>query len=315
MQFFDKQTLAKLDEINKQYCYLTELLTFEEVITDINLCKKLQIAAKNLQDIATNYQNFVKLCKQIDDLQKLKADCLPSERDLFVQEIDVVSKKQTESANKLKMLLLHQNAKFQKIVVQIVFGAAAQKLAADIAMGYTNFCKNNGFRCEVLQDFELQISGMNAFEFFKNEVGLHMADDGAECKVFVLQSFDVAEPSFEDADIKISVCRASGAGGQHINTTDSAIKAQHLPTGIVATCQDQRSQFQNKQKAIQTLKQKVLSNFQKQKADFYAYQKTKQLKLANIKHIAKKYNYADNDITKSDKTVILLGSFLSGKAI
>ena len=121
--------------------------------------------------------------------------------------------------------------------------------------------------------------------------------------------------SFNESDLTITTCRSSGAGGQHINTTDSAIKVTHNPTGITAVSQDERSQFQNKQKALERLKEKLTKYYLDKNKKEVEKQKKEQINLIKNNFVAKTYDFENGKIIKANKQVVLLKNFLQGSEL
>lgn len=321
MQIFSSEIFERLENINKDYLRLCDLLAYEEVILDKKLCIKLQKEKQIYEPLATKYQSIQKLISDLKDLKQTQPTLSDGEKQLYQQEIQNIQNQiKAEKTNILK-LLSNLNAQMQNVELEIVqkSGELSNDLFVDLANGYKNFFQKNNFDFKVFQNQNsiiFNITGLNAKQLLKNEMGLHNANCGLKqgsCAVFVCDSFNLAEPTFNDEDIKIQVCRSSGAGGQHINTTDSAIKVTHLKTGISCVCQDQRSQFQNKQTALQNLKVKVLQNYNKQKNTHKEQQKKDQVKLVKQNYVAKIYDYNINKIkSKTTDKEILLNDFLLG---
>ena len=324
MQIFSDVILNKLEQLSKDYKYLSELLTFEEILIDNKLCKKYQKQLDNIEPICNSYQNLLNLHQQLDIISSKTNFDSEQEAELFRQEkLDLsnkIKKLKTEIVKNLNKL----NSTYQSITIEIIVGNEqySQQLKNDIVLGYQNFFKQNLWQYQNKTQQEITIfnvTGLNTKKIMQNEIGLHTAkinNQQCSCKVFVFDSFVDTEPTFNEQDIKIEVCRSSGAGGQHINTTDSSIKITHIQTGITAVCQDERSQIQNKQKAFQNLKIKVLDFYNNQKLKFVKQQKTEQLKLIKQNHITKIYDYNNKIIkSKKDNQQIKFDDFLSGNVL
>ena len=156
----------------------------------------------------------------------------------------------------------------QDITIEInISKTDSQQLCTIITNGYLHFCDNNHLKhtlSEEKNSSRIKIHGLNAKDIFKQEIGIHnsMHERNKMCHVYVYDSYTCEDHVISEQDIEITATHSSGAGGQHINTTDSAIKVTHLKTGISATCQSERSQFQNKEKALENLKIKVEKHYQ-----------------------------------------------------
>jgi len=312
----------KLDEILEEYKKLCELLNYEEVLLDKKLMLNFSKQKQILEPISKKYEEYIEGNKELNTLSEIVIKLSGEEQTLFELEIKNFKNKILKLEDEIIKLLFNLNSIRQNIVVEI--SCSKEEISCQLLTilldGFTLFAKEN------LLDFKLEnnkncakifIKGLNALEYFKNEIGFHkIISNNLEgfCQVFVYKIADEVV-SFEEKDIIISTCRSSGKGGQHINTTDSAIKATHIQTGISAVCQDERSQFQNKQIALERLKEKVQDYITKQKNNFIEEQKKQQLKLCNKNKCVKEYNLLTNKIVKSDKQEILLKDFLQGKKI
>ena len=277
---FSQAEQLKLKEILNDYKNICKLLTYQEVLMDAKLCLNYQKRKNILEPIALKYQEFLSTQKSVEELKTLKPSASEQEAEFIDEEISALNKKNISLKEQLKKLLVKYNAIFSKIVIEIFSNQKNSKLFIDLINGYSAFCKQNALNLELKQTkngADLCVSGLNAKEFFINEVGLHETSNQQEtCQVFILENIEVDE--FNVDDVEFSTMRSSGAGGQHINTTDSAIRATHKKTGLVCVCQNERSQFQNKQKALENLKEKVDSFYKNQVEKSIKVQKQKQLK-------------------------------------
>ena len=232
-----------------------------------------------------------KLQNDVKELENLKLNANDEEKVMYEQEILKINNSLNNLQNIVLKLLAEFNAKNSEINVEILSKQNNNKLLLDLIRGYTNFCKQNCLICnqgQIKNGISLQISGLNAKEYFLGEVGIHsVQDESSSCQVFVIDNSSLKNDYFSLDDVEISTMRSSGAGGQHVNTTDSAIRATHKKTGLACVCQNERSQFQNKQKAIDNLKQKVEEFYLKQSERNYLNQKKLQLKIG----LNKIYNY------------------------
>lgn len=312
----------KLKDIESKYNNICNLLTYQEVLMDVNLCLNYQKQKNILEPIVLKYQQFECLKKNIEKLQNTKNSISTKEIDLVDDEIEDIKIKLAEIKSNVIKLLKEFNAQNSSIIVEVL-SKQKNKLFFNLIDGYKNFCKQNSLKCviqEIKNGISLQVYGLNAKNYFKNEIGIHATFDKQEsCQVFVFDKIE--QDKFDIDDVEFSTMRSSGAGGQHINTTDSAIRATHKKTGLVCVCQNERSQFQNKQKALENLKEKVESFYANQVEKSIKSQKEKQLKGA-CKIQTKIYDYANNKIEKFElnkiekqKTIIKISDFLQGKAL
>lgn len=321
MKLFEEVEL-KLKQFIKEYDRTCELLTYEEVLLDTKLTLKLQEQARILSPSVLKYKEYLKLSSDIEDLNNLIEVSSSDERQLINEEIQLLNKKIDILKVEIARLLSTIEANEQIIVIEVVANKdiLSDRLAFDLIKGYTNYCKNNSFCFSLTKEKNinrLQIQGLNVKDIFKYEIGQTQAKDANNesfCQVFVYDDIN-QDVSFLEEDLKISTTRSSGAGGQHINTTDSAVRVTHLKTGISVLCQDERSQFQNKEIAILRLKDKVLEYYKKEKLSSFAKQKKDQLKSFNQNKFVKVFDYTQDKIFCKNKKVLLLQQFLDGKSI
>ena len=305
--------LKKLNNIYNEYLKTDELLTYEEVVLDSKLCQKLERRKTELQPLSIMYEEYNKKIEEIKDYNELLIVCSDADKSQLLEEINVINTQISNLETKLTNAVNNLDATTEAITVEIV--KKDNSKANDIVNGYIEYCKNNNLQYsfeEIKNTAVIHIVGLNVKKLFQKEIGNHVSNGYVFAQVFVFDRFSISEYSFGDDDIKIEICRSSGAGGQHINTTDSAIKITHLSTGIAAVCQSERSQIQNREKALINLKEKVESHYSKLKADYIKTAKKEQVKLVNSGHIAKTYDYENGLITKNKETIVLK-DFLQGK--
>lgn len=311
----------KLIELFDKYNQICDMLTYEEVLLDKKLFLKLEKDKQILQPIALKYENYLKLDEHLKELDELIDTLVGSEREMFVKERDNTLIGKSQLINELQILVTQLNGQIQNITIEIV-GAKGQLVDENISIlikGYSNFCANNNFLCEI-EEFPkgvlLNISGVNAKEIFKKESGMQSIKFGLNEANYCVFIYDKIRPKeIKEDDIIIETCRSSGAGGQHINTTDSAIKATHIETGITATCQDERSQLQNKAKALENLKIKVQDHYERKIKLDIDNEKKKQLLSMRGNRFYKVYDINNNVIYLSNKQSLSLDDFMSGHAI
>ena len=315
--------LAQLNSIYNEYQKCCEMLTYEEVVLDQKLCQKLEKDRVKLYDIATQYEEYNNAINDKAEFQNLLLSCSKDEQASVIKEIDNITDKISLLSINLSNLLKAQNSTSTSIIVLIQHNNdyTSETLQKNILTGYLEFCKNHDLQIiqsENKNTIELKISGNNALEYFKDEIGVHKAQqekDTSFCIVYVLNCPIEETISFEPQDITIQTCRSSGAGGQHINTTDSAIKVTHLKSGISTICQNERSQFQNRVQALEQLKEKVYAFYNKKHNDYINTQRTKQYKSLNLNNEVKFYNYTTKSITNKNKQTIPFDDFIKGKQL
>ncbi len=320
---FNKSNKSRLDEICAEFDRLTELLTYEEVLLD----KKLSLSYQNrllvIKPIVEVYNELNSAYKSFIDFYNLP-DNFEGENKSIMLEVVKIGKNQVElHLNKLKNLLNRFNGENQNSVVEIIANKddVSTVLLNDVIKGFSAFCENNLLSFTVNKNdnnVKLSVSGLNAYNLFIEQVGLHkiIALNGAEgCLQVFVYLVNKTNTEFNENDVEFKATRSSSAGGQHVNTTDSSIRATHKPSGVSVVCEDERSQFQNKARALENLKEKVLNFYANANNLEIEKQKKEQLKVVKNKNILKTYNYKTSKIIYSNKTEVSLEEFLKGNTI
>lgn len=308
-----KNVYEQLNKMYKDYQKVCELLTYEEISLDKNLCYKYEREKLKFEPIAKVFKKYQDVLDCIIEFNELKEISGELDKKQINIEINNLNKESQNLENTLIELLDKFSGDNEHIVVEIV--QKDKDKCKDILLGYINFAKSKNYLVSLveLKNIILEIEGINVKKFFIEEIGNHIADNTVIAQVFVYDYYD-KDYQFCNDDIVIETCRSSGAGGQHINTTDSAIKITHIPTGIVSICQSERSQIQNKEYALSALKNKVRSHYEKLSDDYLKNVKKEQIKKINSGYIAKEYNFKTNIIIKNSQ-IIPMKDFLMGKCL
>ncbi len=332
--------LDKLKTIKEKYDQLSASLVDPNIIADMKEYTKLAKEYSTLEPIAHAYVRYEKLVNDIQSAEEL----LKSEKDVEMVELleeEIKDNKQALSAleDEIKILLLPKDANDDNnVIMEIRSGAGGEEsslFCSVLFRMYSMYAEKMHWKVEVLdmnetelngiKEVSFMVKGLGAFSKLKYESGVHRVQRVPETEsqgrihtststVAVLPEHEDVDVEINDKDVKIDTYRSSGAGGQHVNTTDSAIRLTHLPTGIVVCCQDERSQTKNKEKAFRVLKSKLYDYYQMQKDSEYAANRKSQVGTGDRSERIRTYNYPQGRLTdhRINYTEYNLQSFLDG---
>ena len=316
-------------ELRARYEKLTTLLTDPEIEGSkrIELRKELSVIS-NLLSKQDNVESIQK--KYHDAQQQLEANTDDDMVELYQEEIAVLEQELKTAQTELEDLLFPPNEHDNRSVyLEIRSGAGGQEaalFAADLLKMYTNYALSKGWKAHVdsssstdlggYREVVLYIKGKDAFGHLKYESGVHRVQRVPETEasgrihtstatVAVLPEAKEVDMEIKPSDLRIDVFRASGAGGQHVNTTDSAVRITHVPTGVVVSCQDERSQHKNKAKAMKHLRSRLLvAQIEKQQAAMSKMRKS-QVGTGGRAEKVRTYNFPQNRVTDHQVNVTL----------
>lgn len=334
--------LEKLNEVEKKYEELGELLSNPEVIADQKQFQKHAKAHAALQEIVEVYRKYKKVVSDLDEAKALlKEEGIDKDlREMAEQEIEQLSGEKEKLEEQLKLLLLPKDPNDEKnVIMEIRAGAGGEEaalFARDLFRMYTRYAEKQGWRTEILSLHETDIGGIKEIAFLveghgaysrlKFESGVHRVqripatESGGRihtstATVAVLPEAEEVDVEINPNDIRVDVFCSSGPGGQSVNTTQSAVRITHLPTGIVVSCQDEKSQHKNKEKAMKVLRARLLDlAVQEQQGEMASVRKS-QIGTGDRSERIRTYNFPQSRVTdhRIGLTLHKLESVLEGE--
>jgi len=332
--------LKKLISLEERYRELAVVLSDHQVANDMNRYRDLSKEYAQLEPIIEAFERYQAFCKEIEGLQTLLVDTDAEVQSLAKEELRAAETKKEKMEQELQVYLLPTDPlDNNNIFLEIRAGAGGDEaaiFAGDLCRMYTRYAETQHWKIEVIhesigehggyKEIILRILGKGAYSRFKFESGVHrvqrVPDTEAQgrihtstCTIAVLPELDEVENvEINPADLRIDTFRASGAGGQHVNKTDSAIRITHLPTGLVVECQDERSQHKNRAKAMALLKAKMLTQEREKQRKEQAENRRNLVGTGDRSERIRTYNYPQGRVTdhRINLTLYQLPTILEG---
>lgn len=327
-----------LDQIRLHYQHLVDILADPQL--DNSKRHLWQKEYSHLHGLLAHIDNVDKLVKELSMLQKQLIEANDSDmRALYQEEAEDITLKITKAEQELSILMVPPNeVDNRSVYVEIRAGTGGQEAAlfvSDLLKMYTNYAVSMGWKAVVeatsftdlggLREVIMHIQGHNVYGHLKYESGVHRVQrvpatetqgriHTSTATVAILPEADEVDVVINPGDLRIDLYRSSGAGGQHVNTTDSAVRITHIPSGVVVSCQDERSQHKNKAKAMKILQSRILAAKLEQQAAQMSKQRKELVGTGNRAEKVRTYNFPQNRVTdhNADITLKSLDFFMLG---
>jgi peptide chain release factor 1 len=313
----------KLNEIERKYDEYMELLSDPEIIANHSEWQKYAKAQAGLTNLVTAFREYRKVKHELEETENLLREKLdPEMRELAEQEQDELQNLLGELEKKIRVLLLPKDPMDEKnVIMEIRAGAGgdeASLFAADLYRMYTRYAEEQGWKVEVLsasysdqggyKEIIFLLEGHGVYSKLKFESGVHrvqripVTESGGRihtstATVAVLAEAEEVEVTINPNDLRIDLYCASGPGGQCVNTTQSAVRITHIPTGIIASCQDEKSQLKNKDKALRVLRARILEKAQEEAVGEQASERRNQVGTGDRSERIRTYNFPQGRVT------------------
>ncbi|CAI2581103.1 peptide chain release factor 1 [Apilactobacillus kunkeei] len=317
------EIFEKLQSVVDRYDELNELISDPEVIADTKRFMELSKEEGSLREVVAAYNKYKDVVSQLEDDKAMLAEKLDDDMNEMVKsEISELEPQKAELEEQIKIMLLPKDPNDDKNIIMEIHGAAGgdegSLFAADLYNMYIRYAESQGWKTSIIDESDTEVGGFkeiaimiqgdNVYSKLKFENGAHRVQrvpstesagriHTSTATVGVMPEAEDVDLEIDPKDIKTDVYRASGAGGQHVNKTSSAVRMTHLPTGIVVAMQDERSQQQNRAKAMQVLKSRVYDYYQQQEEDKYDAERKSAVGTGDRSERIRTYNYPQNRVT------------------
>lgn len=331
----------RLQAVEDRYERLNELLSDPEIVNDSKKLREYSKEQSDIQDTVMAYREYKEVKEQLADAKAMLEEKLDAEmREMVKEEISELEPQIEELEARIKLLLIPKDPNDDKNVIMEIRGAAggdeAALFAGDLYRMYSRYAESQGWKTEVIdasttgvggfKEIIFMINGNGAYSKMKFENGAHRVQRVPETEsggrihtstatVACLPEAEEVEIELHDKDIRFDAFASSGAGGQSVNTTMSAVRLTHIPTGIVVSCQDEKSQHKNKDKAMKVLRARVYDKFQQEAQAEYDQVRKSAVGTGDRSERIRTYNFPQNRVTdhRIGLTIQKLDQILQGK--
>ncbi|HSI68506.1 MAG TPA: peptide chain release factor 1 [Planococcus sp. (in: firmicutes)] len=331
----------RLQSVEDRYDRLNELLSDPETVKDTNKLREYSKEQSDLQETVEAYREYKDLKQQLDEAKAMFDDKMDADmREMVKEEVNELETGLKRVEEHLHILLIPKDPNDDKNVIMEIRGAAggdeAALFAGDLYRMYTRFAESNGWKVSVMdssptglggfKEIVFMVAGKGAYSKLKYENGAHRVQRVPETEsggrihtstatVACLPEVEEVEVDIHDNDIRVDTYASSGAGGQSVNTTMSAVRLTHIPTNTVVTCQDEKSQIKNKASAMKVLRARVYDKFQQEAQAEYDAVRKSAVGTGDRSERIRTYNYPQNRVTdhRIGLTIQKLDQILQGK--
>jgi peptide chain release factor 1 len=332
--------LEKLQDYEEKYRELSEMLADPKISSDVEKIKEYSKRMADLEELVTAIRQYREVLKEIEDTKEiLQSEVDEDLTELVKSELAELKEKEHKIESRIRFLLIPQDPNDSKdIIVEIRAGTGGEEaslFAGDLFRMYTRYAESRGWKTSILssspsgkggfKEVIFEVKGKMAYSRLKYESGVHRVQrvpvteaqgriHTSAATVAVLPVAEEVEVKLNPEDIRIDIFRSTGPGGQSVNTTDSAVRITHLPTGIVVSCQDEKSQLQNKERAMRILRSRLFDMYNQQQQREIADTRKSQIGTGDRSERIRTYNFPQGRVTdhRVGLTIYRLDEVLDG---